>query len=378
MPRPVPVLLMVRALDLGGTERQVSALARSLDRDKFTPHVGCFQATGLRLADLEDNGVPVVRFRIDSMRSPVSLAGVAEIRRYILRNGIRLVHAFDYPTILIGIPVARTCPGVVAVASQRCHRTLLPGWPHRMQRITDRMADGIVVNCEYIVRHMIEEEGVGADLIHLCYNGIDTGVFRPIPEERRIPEVADASLVIGVACALRPEKNLALLIEAFARVRPQSAGMKLLLVGDGASKEELQALASRLGIGEDCAFVPAVRDVAPCFRSMDIVVLPSVSEAFSNSLMEAMACGCAVAASNIGGNVELVFPGRTGLLFDPLNAGQLATALATLIQDQALRTRLASAGCELIRSRFSLEASARSMEGIYDGLLEKRPAQSIP
>ncbi|MGD1074035.1 MAG: glycosyltransferase family 4 protein [Bryobacteraceae bacterium] len=376
MPAPVPVLLMVRALDLGGTERQLSALARSLDRAGFTPHVGCFRAEGVRLAELETAGVPIARFDVHSLRSPSLLAGAAQMRRYIRRNGIRLVHAFDYPAILFGIPVARTCPSVVVVSSQRYHRSLRPGWPHRLLRITDHMADAIVVNCQYLARHMIAEEGAPAGLIHLCYNGIDTAEFRPVPDAPRIREVAGASLVIGVACALRPEKNLATLVDAFARVRPLRAGMKLLLVGDGSCKPVLEAQARRLGISSDCVFLPGAQAVAPCLGSMDIVVLPSISEALSNSLMEAMACGCAVVASNIGGNVELVSEGRTGLLFDPLDTSRLAAALESLIESESLRRDLSEAGCRFMLQQFSLESSARRMEEIYTTLLERKPRRA--
>jgi glycosyltransferase involved in cell wall biosynthesis len=376
MAAPVPVLLMIRALDLGGTERQLSAMARSLDRSKFTPHVACFQAAGVRLEELEKAGVPVARFEVHSLRSLSVLMGAAQMRRYIRQNGIRLVHAFDYPAILFGIPVARTCRSVVAVSSQRYHRSLRPGWPHRLLRLTDHMADGIVVNCEYLARHMTQEEGAEASLIHLCYNGIDTEEFRPDTRELRLKEVAGAPLVIGVACALRPEKNLAALVEAFARVLPLRAGMKLLLVGDGSCRDVLEVQARRLGVFSDCVFLPGVRGVAPYLRSMDIVVLPSVSEALSNSLMEAMACGCAVAASRIGGNVELVSAGKTGLLFDPLDIDQLAGALEELILNEPLRRKLAEAGCQFIHRQFSLEESARGMEEIYQTLLEPGPGRT--
>jgi len=99
-------------------------------------------------------------------------------------------------------------------------------------------------------------------------------------------------------------------------------------------------------------------------------VLPSRSEAFSNSLMEAMACGCAVAASRVGGNPELVEHGKTGLLFEPGDAAGLAALLGTLLDRRESRLRMGEAAARRIRERFSLAASARRMEEIYGSLLE--------
>ena len=94
-------------------------------------------------------------------------------------------------------------------------------------------------------------------------------------------------------------------------------------------KADLQTQARTLGIGDDCVFVPAKADVAEWLRSIDIFVLPSLSEGLSNSLMEAMACGCCAVASRTGGNIELVTDGRTGWLFEPGNAAELTSCSRT-------------------------------------------------
>jgi len=374
MASPVPILLMIRELGLGGTERQLSAVARSLDPSKFTVHIGCFQDQGLRRQELDQAGIPIVRFPVRSFRSPSLFTGALEMRRYIREHGIRLVHPFDYPAIAFGIPVARTCSNVVAVSSQRYHRSLRPGWPHHMQRVTDRLADAVVVNCEYLARHLREEEHVPAERIHLCYNGLDLDIFRPIPGPRR-PEVAEASLVIGVVCALRPEKDLSTLLTAFARVRNLRAGMKLLIVGDGICKSDLQEQAKILSIFDDCVFLPAKAEVAELLRSIDIFVLPSLSEALSNSLMEAMACGCCAVASRTGGNVELVADGRTGWLFEPGNVTELAQVLENVIEHDARRKDAAEKGQQFLQEGFSFAAMGRRMEEIYSALLPPRTTQ---
>ena len=369
MAPPVPILLMIRELGLGGTERQLSAVARALDPSKFEVHVGCFQDQGLRRQELDQAGIPIISFPVRSFRSFSLLRGALQMRRYIRQHGIRLVHAFDHPAITFGIPVARSCRHVVAVSSQRYHRSLRPGWRHHFQRLTDRLADAVVVNCEYLARHLREDEKVPAKRIQLCYNGLDLELFHPADEPRRF-EVANASLVIGVVCALRPEKDLGTLLTAFARVRNLRVGMKLLIVGDGSCKLELQEQGRTLGIAGDCVFLPASAEVAEYLRSIDIFVLPSLSEALSNSLMEAMACGCCAVASRTGGNIELVADGRTGWLFEPGNATELASILENLIGDDALRKDASAEGRRFIEERFSIAAMGRRMAEIYAALLK--------
>jgi glycosyltransferase involved in cell wall biosynthesis len=228
--------------------------------------------------------------------------------------------------------------------------------------------DGIVVNCNYLEKHLVHDESVPQRLIHVCYNGIDLQQFQWAlsPRPSSLPEDA---MVIGVVCALRPEKGLATLVNAFARVRPLCKQMKLAIVGSGPMLPELQQEAREAGVFSDCIWEPATADVASWLRAFDIFVLPSLDEAFSNALMEAMACRCAVVASNVGGNPELVGHAERGLLFEARNVDALTGVLRQLIEDTALRRKVAEAGERFIRERFSRDASARRMEAIYEGLL---------
>jgi L-malate glycosyltransferase len=362
---PVPVLLMVRELNLGGSERQTAEIAKALDRSRFDPRVGCFCPAGLRADQLRAAGVPIVHFPVPSV---ASVRGALRIAAYIREQNIRLVHTFDTPANLYGVPAARMAASALVVSSQRVDRALWPAIERHALRITDRMVDGIVVNCEFLRRRLRDEERVPPGLIHLCYNGIDTGAFQPLRGARPDPLRA-APLVVGVVCSLRPEKGLDTLLDAFAAVRELVPGMKLAIVGSGPCLADLQDRARALGVLPDCVFEPATPRVADWLQAIDIFVLPSLSEALSNSLMEAMACGCCVAASRVGGNPELVAHGETGMLFEPRDEAGLAGVLRSLLCDPALRGELASNAARMVHSRFSLRAAARRMGEIYSALL---------
>jgi glycosyltransferase involved in cell wall biosynthesis len=365
-----PVLLLARELDMGGSERQLTEIAKALDRSKFQPIAGCFQPAGVRALELADAGVPVVNFPVSSFASAGAISGASQFVRYIRANKIKIVHTFDYPFTVFGVPLAHFFTPAVVVSSQRSHRDLIPSNYRKLVRMTDRLADAVVVNCEYVKRHLVNDEHVRAQRIELCYNGVDLETFHPL-DVPRPPELPADALVIGVVCVLRPEKGLSTLLNAFARVRQSYARIKLAIVGSGPMLDPLHAEARSLGVFEDCVFVPATQHVATWLQAIDIFVLPSLSEAFSNSIMEAMACGCCTVASNVGGNPELVRNGETGLTFGAGDSAGLSVALRTLIENEGLRKRLAAAGTRFMREHFSTRASAERMAEIYTKLIEQ-------
>jgi L-malate glycosyltransferase len=362
---------MVRELHHGGSERQMAETALGLDRDRFDVHVGVLRTGGVRADELRAAGVHIAHFPLRSFKPPGSLIAAWGLARYIRANNIRLVHTFDLPMTVSAIPATLALTNAVALASQRSHLDLTSPGLRRALLFAERRAHGVVVNCKFLERHLIEDAKIPAERIHVCYNGIDLKRFQRI-DAPRPDALPPAALVIGVVCLLRPEKGLPTLLEAFAAVRKMAPNLFLALVGSGSMLPELQRLAGELGILDACVFHPATSQVTDWLRHIDIFVLPSLSEAFSNSLMEAMACGCCAVASRVGGNPELIEDGVTGLLFTPGDAAGLTNALRAAILDPVLRQRMADAGRDFLHANFSGQNAARRMGEIYSGLLENR------
>lgn len=360
--------LLAREMGPGGSERQLTEMAKGLDPVRFAVHAGFFRE-GIRATELRDAGIRCFRIPVRSFIRPYAIAGALKLAQYLLRHRIQIVHAFDYPLACFGVPIARICKVPVVLSSQRGHRCLIPRPYLRAVRWTDRLVNGIVVNCRAMEHHLLDDEHIEPGKIHLCYNGIDIRTFRlPAMKNARQPSPS-APVVVGNIGVMRPEKNLSLLVKAFSLVAKRHNSIKLLLVGDGPDKESLQKLAASLGLGESCAFMPTQENVPEWLRLIDIFVLPSVTEALSNSLMEAMACGCATIASSTGGNPELVESGKTGLLFENDNIEELVGQLDLLISNAALRNELSKRASTFIRNNFSLESAARRMGAIYENTL---------
>lgn len=368
----IPVLMMTRELSgLGGIERDVSKLARYLPRYGFAPHVAYFVRGGERLQEIEAAGIPTLHLPVHSFKSRSALYGAQALRRYIKERSILVVHAFDAPTVIYGVPLARLFQVPVVLASQLWLRDFMSRPTQQLLGITDRLAHGVVVNCKAAANELTSVWNVPANRIHLCYNGLETGEFNP--RDRRRPEqLRDASIVVGTVAALRKEKNLPILIEAFAQLHSIDPKAYLLIVGSGVMKPTLLQMAVKFGLLDRCVFVDSTPHPADWMRSIDIFVLPSNSEAFSNALLEAMGCGCCPVGSRVGGTPELIEHGVRGLLFDRDNAKQLAEHLCYLARNEGTRKAMAERAAAFAARELNIDNAAARLAGIYRQLLEQR------
>ena len=368
---PVPIVLVVRELGSGGIERDVAKLALGIDKNRFTVYVAAYQTDGVRADELRAAGVPLMHLDVPNLKSWRALRSAAKFSRFLHRNRIRLVHAWDASGVFV-VPLARLNRVPVALLSTLGYRDLLDARTQKQFRFTDRFVDAIVVNCEAMRKHLMSDYSIAPERIELCRNGVNTSEFYAADTPKPEP-VAGAPLVVGAVSVLRIEKNLGLLQEAFAKGGLPS-GSKLLLVGSGPELPKLQANCRRLGIEDASVFVPAVPDVAPYLRAIDIFVSCSYSEAFSNSLLEAMACGCCVIGSRVGGTPELIADGERGLLFESGNADELARKITMVVGDAQLRHRLAENAADFAARELNMNRAVQCMSGIYETMLRRRGA----
>ena len=366
-PEMIPVLLMARELGWGGgIERDVSKFARNLRQHGFAPHVACFTGGGARWQEIEEASIPLFTLPTDSLRSWATLRQAKTLRDYLVEHRIELVHAFDAPTDMFAVPVARLV-GLPSIASHLWLREMLPRSEQGLLSIVDRLATALFANCHAVARQLVADWHVPAERVHVCHNGVETGEFHP--NDRRRDALRDAEVVVGTLAVLRPEKNIELLLEAFARVLPRTPGARLLIVGDGPMRETLEARAMSLGIRHACVFEGATTTPARWLRAMDVFVLPSRFEAFSNALLEAMACGCCPIGANVGGTPELIEHGVRGLLFESEDLDGLTHALERVVLDPDQRARFSFAAASFVGQHLTIEHQTARLAEIYRAVL---------
>ncbi len=356
----------MRELDQGGIERDVAKIATHLDRERFDPHVMAFWAHGFRYDELRAAGVPVIEFPVRSLTSLETLRLAAKFRRYITQHGFQVVHGYD-ASYIFACTVARLARVPVTIGSQLSYLDTVDERTQMWLRLGSRVPDAMLANCEAMRRNLVDDVHLRESRVELIYNGVDTTQFYP-----PLSRPAKAS-TIGCVCALRVEKNLPVLQQAFANVHVSHPEVRLVIVGSGTQLKSLQENAARLGIEDVSDFIPATREVPDWLRKMDIFVLPSYSEAFSNSLLEAMACGCAVVGSRVGGTPELTGPNEErGLLFTSGNADELAAQLGRLISNPTFRHELGNKAARFAKESLSIEIAAARTGAMYERLLQKK------
>jgi glycosyltransferase involved in cell wall biosynthesis len=176
---------------------------------------------------------------------------------------------------------------------------------------------------------------------------------------------------------LRPEKNLGILVEGFARVHQVDGKTKLLIVGSGSLKASLVRQAAELQITDACIFQDEVANPAEWMRAIDVFVLSSISEGSPNAVLEAMACGCCPVASRVGGTPELIRDRAHGVLFESGNVDELTDALVTLVRHPEERRKVAENAANFVREHMTIQQACTRLAGIYRRLLGESPEEDI-
>lgn len=216
--------------------------------------------------------------------------------------------------------------------------------------------------------------GIGAQRIAQIYNGVDGERFRPAtagaPPMPAGPFDPARHWVVGTVGRMQGVKAQTLLARAFVQALALAPELRdrarLALVGDGPLRAECTQILAQAGL-EGLAWLPGERaDVADVMRGLSCFVLPSLAEGISNTILEAMACALPVVASAVGGNVELVRDGHTGLLVPPDDVQALAMALVRLHNDRPLAQAMGRAGRDEVDRKYSLQSMVAAYQQVYD------------
>ena len=372
---PVRKLLVVTdGMEVGGSQRQISYLLGGLDRTRWQPELVFFRRHSFLVDELEALGIIVhhipKRGRFD-LRFVLAYAALLRRKRY------DLVHAFSLTaelwTALARIPSLRRVPLVSSVRGLYLDQ---PAWFWRLKRfVVDRSA-AVIANAHAGAEAASSRSGAAMVRFDVVPNGVPAS--QPVePREREarrsalgLPEGRTLGLFVG---RLVKEKNLACLVRAMAALEPGQRPW-LAIAGDGPLRTETEASVIAAGLQDDVRFLGERDDGDALMQVADFLVLPSVLEGMPNVVLEAMACGCPVIGSRVGGIPELIEDGVSGLLFSSDDAAALAATMLRLGSDADLRQRLSLAARQHAVARHSIEGMVASTVAVYDRCL----TQAVP
>ena len=360
---PIPLLFLVTNFDRGGAEKIVTRLAGRLPRAKYAVTVAALQGRSQTIAaDLTCAAVSVHDL---GMRAKWDLGVVVRLSRLLRRERIRILFAFMFHPTLLARLVGWACRIPVRISSERIMswESLGRRW---MNRWTVPLGTHVVAVSERVAAYARREYRVPADRLTTIPNGVDLERFRP-----DTPPTRSRGVIIGCTARLHRKNNHAALLQAFARIASQRPHLQLLLVGRGPEEERLRTLANRLDILPRVRFVGERGDVAPLLREMDFYVQSSIAEGMPNSILEAMATGLPVVATDVGGTSEVVVHGETGLLVPPGDPAALADALASLLANRAQAEAFGRAGRARVEARFGERLMLERVEALLDRLVQR-------
>jgi len=378
---PIRLLKLLPTLFCGGTENQFMTLSRSLDCRRFHVELACLQRLGPFVAEVEERGLPLREYSIDTFRSPQALAQQVRLARDIVRSRIEIVHTYSFYGNVFAIPPARLSGVPVVIASIRDRGPYLTPMQTRVQRYVCRLATRVLVNAD-TVKDWLLDQGYDPTRIVVIRNGVDLGRFeQPVDPDaiRRELGLEPGGQLVTVVSRLNYLKGIEYFLEAAAMLAVRFPTLHFLVVGEAGPPDAdyltvLTRLADRLGIRSRVRFTGLRSDVPAVLASSTVSVMPSLNEALSNVVLESMAAGVPTVATRVGGTPEAIVDGVTGLLVPPANAAAMAEAVARLLNDPELAAALGRAARRAIEERFSVGRMVDATAQLYVELLaEKRP-----
>jgi glycosyltransferase involved in cell wall biosynthesis len=229
-----------------------------------------------------------------------------------------------------------------------------------------RMATHVLVNSEAIAERLAASHAARAGRLSVIRNGVDLSRFAP----SQIATSHSGGLLVGVLANLRPEKGLHQLVDAAALVLAEAPGTLFSVWGEGPLRAELERKIRALGLTASIRLHGSTSEPENALRQCDIFVLPSLSEACSNVVLEAMATGLPVVATRVGGTPALIEAGRSGLLVSAGDPSALAQAILKLVRGRPLAARLGAEARTHALAEFTMERMLERVEALYRAALE--------
>jgi glycosyltransferase involved in cell wall biosynthesis len=291
------------------------------------------------------------------------------LRGLIASGRFELVH-LNEPHALTSAWLAKAHPRLPLLLSRRIGFPLQRNFVSRARYCA---VERFVANSKDVAQSLIDS-GISAKRISVVNEGVEIAA-PPTPEERRIARkywsVQENEFLFGCVSVFVPEKGQRHLIEALPAVRALHAEARLLLAGDGACRGELETLTKRLRLTEAVLFPGFVNNVAQVYAALDAFVFPSEFEGLGTALQAAMAVGLPCISTQRGALGEVVDNERTALVVEP-DGKEFAAAMLRLMNDEALRQKLGSAGRQEVEQRFSAGRMVENTIRVYEDVLEKR------
>jgi len=381
------VFFLLDSLNVGGTETQAVELATRLNPERYDVTLGCLRARGPLLEKLAGTAVSVREFYPKGGMD--SIQGIYQMLRlaiFLRRGGFTIFHAHDLYANLLGVPAAVIARVPVIICSQRdlahldLYKTRRRVWLRRLQNLST----AVLTNAGAVRDAVLAENHFAPQKVRVIYNGVDLEKFSRGSRDRDwlTPGAAEGTVssrnakwIVLVGNMLSDVKGHPWLIAAASAITREFPEARFVLVGDGEKRKDFERQVADLRLDRHFLFLGRRNDVPRILGCCDIGVLPSRAEGLPNAVLEYLAAGLPTVASRVGGNVEILQDGTTGLLVPPEDSAALAGAILRFLRDPELAARVGKNGREYVASEFSVQRMIANTDQFYSELLRSRSVE---
>jgi len=380
----VNVLQLIGSFHQGGSERQAVQLTSLLLADgRYNVSVATLERDGMllkRMAELGINDIP--EFRLTSFYDSNALRQLQRFRRFLFDHEISVVHAHDFYTNVFGMFGAAAARVPVRIAARR-ESAVRSKKQRLVERSAYRFAQAVVANCDEVKRQLIQE-GVPATKVQTVYNGVDLAKLSASADSveniRHSFGLPALNQFVTIVANMRvhipgPEpvclKDHPTFLRAAQRVLADLPNTGFVVAGEGDLKKQTEDLARELGIADRVFFTGRCERVSDLLKISDVCVLSSISEGFSNSILEYMAASKPVVATDVGGAREAIAEGESGYIVKARDYVTMAERILSLLHAPDKAQAMGARGRALVEEKFSCAAQLNSTLNLYDRLLRQ-------
>jgi L-malate glycosyltransferase len=369
------VLQIIHGFIEGGSERQMIQMVTLLQESgDYRVHVGSLSTGGVLRPLIERLQVPIIDLPLTSFYDANMVRQTRRFVSYLKQHQIGIVHSHDFYSnifAMTGASLARTRGRVASKRETTGTRT-------KAQTIVERnafkLAHAVVANAAAVKEQLIGE-GVNKDKIAVIYNGIDltrfdqNGTRDDALARLNLESIRGRPVITMVANFEYRVKDHPMLLRTAQRVTREVPEAIFVIAGEGELRAETEQLAAELGVKDWCLFTGRCASVPDLLAASDICLLTSQAEGFSNSILEYMAAGCAVVATNVGGASEAIVEGETGHLVNSGDDATMAARIVELLRNPDRRTQMGLNGRRVVEERFSLQSRLSNTSALYQRML---------
>jgi glycosyltransferase involved in cell wall biosynthesis len=369
-------------LYLAGTEKHLFKLVSRMDKRRYECYVCAFSSNDEILRRFNQAGATTLLLPLERIYGLAAFKQAVRLFRFIKQHGIEVVQLFHFAAEIFGLLVARLAAVPVVITSKRDMGFLNSRWHALALRLVDPLIDKTICVSEAVMKELATRKLLNPQKAVVIYNGVEIDEFQNCAngrceEKRRLGLQPQAPVVMLVANS-RPIKDFETFVEAAHKVLQAQPNVRFVVVGGEyfhtadavpSYQEKIRAKADKLGLNGNLTFLGGRSDVPQLLSLSDICVLTSLSEGFSNTLLEYMAAMKPVVATDAGGNREAVIDGETGFVVPLKAAGKIAEAIIKLLADKELAARMGMAGRKRVEKFFLIDKMVQEFQALYAELL---------